>query len=154
MQRKLKEVNSVCLMLLWCVFMASSFLIVTISLYDYKDAISGNLELDFYKSILKTSLVISVFYMLFIWRIGFFRKKLLRNILSCLWISVLWFFQVFVEFEHRVARWSTFSLYESITTSISYSFSGILIALIFYIMILKRIEVYVVGKKVKSDRYK
>lgn len=154
MQRKLKEVNRVYLMLLWCVFIASSFLIVTISLYDYRDTISGNLELDFYKSIFKTSLVISVFYMLFIWWIGFLRKKLLRNTLSFLLISVLWFFQVFIEFEHRVAGWSTFSLYESITTSISYSFSGILIALIFYIMILKLIEVYVVRKKVKSDRYK
>lgn len=140
MNRKVIVSNRIYLMLLWCVFVIYSFLVTTISLYEFKDNVSGDLESSFYSSVLKTALVISVFYMPIILLIRGVKGRSLRNLLSCVWISFLWFFQVLIEFGNRVAGWSTFSLSESIIVSSSYSFNVVLMALLFYVLKLKLVQ--------------
>lgn len=137
MNRKVIVSNRVHLMLLWCVFVISSFLVTTISLYKFKDTISGGLEFDFYRSVLRTAIVVSIFYMLVILLTRGVKSRIFQNLFSCVWICFLWFFQVLVEFGNRVAGWSTFSFYESIIVSSSYSLNVILMALVFYVLILQ-----------------
>lgn len=147
MKGKVIVSNRIYLMLLWCVFVVSSFLLTTISLYQFKDTISGDLEFDFYRSVLKTAIVASVFYIAVILLIRGLKSKILENLFSCVWISFLWFFQVLIEFGNRVGGWSTFSLSESIIVSSSYSLNVILMALVFYVLILQLKQKYVVDKE-------
>ena len=63
MRRKVIVSNRIYLLLLWCVFIISSFLVVTISLYEFKDNPSANLVLNFYESVFNTTAVFSILYM-------------------------------------------------------------------------------------------
>lgn len=140
MRRKVIVSNRIYLLLLWCVFIISSFLVVTISLYEFKDNPSANLVLNFYESVFNTTAVFSILYMFIMWLIAGLESYSFQNLSNCVLISFLWFFQVFLEFGNRVAVWSTFSLFELITVSFSCSFNVILMVLVFYVAILKLIQ--------------
>lgn len=132
--------NRIYLLLLWCVFIISSFLVVTISLYEFKDNPSVNLVLNFYESVFNTTAVFSILYMFIMWLIAGLESYSFQNLSNCVLISFLWFFQVFLEFGNRVAVWSAFSLFELVKVSFSYSFNVILMVLVFYVAILKLIQ--------------